>query len=171
MRTSDQNIWAAGDVASHPWSFNGERISSPHYSTAITEGAIAALNMIGKQVKNCDVPIYWTAHTPACKIYFSGHGSNWDKIIVDGDLKERKFVAYYFKGGRVEGFSCMGRVKDILLLNTAQRMGLVFTEADFVDGKLDLETLRKKVDTKKPCFMCQRKKLNQAEPDQCQLEW
>lgn len=167
MRTTDHNIWAAGDSASHPWGFNGERISSAHYSTAITEGAIAAFNMMGKWVPNTNVPIFWTSQTFAAKVFFSGHGSNWDKIIVDGDLKENKFVGYHFKDGRVEGISCMGRTADILLLNTSQRLGMVLTEADFKDGKLDLEDLRKRVEAKRPSCMCKRKKLNQAAPTEC----
>jgi len=167
MRTTDHNIWAAGDSASHPWGFNGERISSAHYSTAITEGAIAAFNMMGKWVPNTNVPIFWTSQTFAAKVFFSGHGSNWDKIIVDGDVKENKFIGYHFKDGRVEGISCMGRTADILLLNTSQRLGMVLTEADFKDGKLDLEDLRKRVDAKTPSCMCKRKTLNEAGPIEC----
>lgn len=163
MRSTDENIWAAGDVASHPWSFNGERINSAHYSTAITQGSIAAYNMMGKWVPNDNIPIYWSSHGMKAKVYFSGHGSNWDKTVIDGDLKSKSFIGYHFKDGRVEGFSCMGRVADILLLNTSQRLGIVFTDKDFKNGKLDLEALRHTVESKRPKCMCKRKVLNEAE--------
>jgi len=65
--------------------------------------------------------------------------------VIDGDVNEQNFIAYYVKDGRVDAVSSMGRVGDVLMINQAMRLNIVPGLQDFKNGVLDLEGLRNKV--------------------------
>ena len=52
LRTSNENVYTAGDVASIPFWLTGSRVRIEHYNEAIQQGMIAAYNMLGKQVSH-----------------------------------------------------------------------------------------------------------------------
>lgn len=80
LKTSDKNIFAAGDLASTPWFYNAERIVCEHWSNAIQQGSYAAWNMLGKQVPYDMVPMFWTRQW-ANNLYYTGFAFTWDKVI------------------------------------------------------------------------------------------
>lgn len=161
MRTSDKNIWACGDVASHPWSFNGQRMTVGHYSSSITSGSVAAFNMMNKFTPNTDVPTFWTKQFDK-NLLFTGNGKNWDSTIVDGDLTKMNFIAYHIKDHRVEGVSAAGsRGMDAMLVNSAMKLNIVIKAHELYGGKLDLEKLRDAINKKRPGCMCNRKENNE----------
>ena len=162
MKTSAKDVYAAGDLVSIPWYYNAERIVCEHYSSAIQQGTYAAWNMLGKNIPYDMVPMFWTRQW-ATNLYYTGHAHTWDKVIVDGSLKERKFLAYYIKDGRVNAVSGMGRNSDILLINQAMRLNIVPSLQDFNNGALDLEKLKISVDENKPNCFCRKKKILDAD--------
>jgi NADPH-dependent 2,4-dienoyl-CoA reductase/sulfur reductase-like enzyme len=48
LRTSNSNIFAAGDITNYPYFLTGERARVEHYNEAIEQGTIAAFNMLDK---------------------------------------------------------------------------------------------------------------------------
>ena len=164
MRSTGKSVWAAGDCASHPCIINEEQNSSAHYSAAIMDGSVAAHNMMDKMVPNETVPLFWTSQFMVNKIFHSGVGSDWDRTIIHGDLKKRNFMAYHFLTHRLCAVSSMGRVQDVLLVNTAQRMGKVIQESEVEDGTFDITKLRKEIDDSRPGCLCQRASLNKLKP-------
>merc|ERR1712021_68056 len=90
---------------------------------------------------------------------YTGFAYTWDKIYLDGDVKDRKFLAYYVKDGRVNAVAGMGRTGDILLLNQAMRLNCMPALGEFKNGKLDLEGLKEKVDRLRPSCFCKRQKI------------
>jgi NADPH-dependent 2,4-dienoyl-CoA reductase/sulfur reductase-like enzyme len=161
MRTSDKNIWACGDVASHPWSFNGQRMTVGHYSSSITSGSVAAFNMMSKFTPNTDVPTFWTKQFDK-NVLFTGNGKNWDTTVVDGDLSAMNFSAYHIKDHRVEGVSAAGkRGMDAMLVNSAMKLNIIIKAHELYDGKLDMEKLRDAINKKRPNCMCNRKVNNE----------
>lgn len=164
MRTSDKNIWACGDVASHPWSFNGERMTVGHYSSSITSGSMAAFNMMNKFTPNTDVPTFWTKQFGK-NVLFTGHGKKWDSVVVDGDLGKMDFIAYHIKDHRVEGCSAAGsRGMDAMLVNAAMKLNIVIKAHELYGGKLDMGKLREQINKKRPPCMCSRKANNEKPP-------
>jgi len=47
MQTSKDCAFAAGDVASVPYWYTGEKVRIEHYNEAIKQGSVAAFNMLG----------------------------------------------------------------------------------------------------------------------------
>jgi len=158
MKTSDANIFAAGDICSVPWFYNAQRISCEHYGNSITQGSIAAWNMLGRQVPYDTVPTVWTKIW-GTNMHYSGHATSWDNVVIDGDIKERKFLAYYIKDGRVDAVSGMGRAGDVLLLNQAMKLNIVPLQSEFKNGMIDLVDLRQRVAELKTSCMCNRENI------------
>ena len=65
-------------------------------------------------------------------LQYAGFATDWDELIVRGSLEQRKFVAFYLKGGRVLAILGMNRGKDV-----HQSMGLIKAGI-----KVDLARLR-----------------------------
>ena len=68
---------------------------------------VAAMNMIGNPTPVSQIPYFWTRHYDKT-VQYSGIGSKYDDIIIDGDLQDMKFVAYYTLKGRVVASASSG---------------------------------------------------------------
>lgn len=99
LRVMD-GLYAAGDIARFPDWRTGEMIRIEHWRTAQQQGQIAALNMAGRPAAFQEVPFFWTVHFDYYLQYL-GHAATWDEVLVHGSLEDRKFVAFYVKGGRI----------------------------------------------------------------------
>jgi 3-phenylpropionate/trans-cinnamate dioxygenase ferredoxin reductase component len=61
LRTSDPNIYAAGDCVSFPLPvYGGRRVRLESWRAAQDQGALAAANMLGKNEKYTAVPWFWS---------------------------------------------------------------------------------------------------------------
>jgi len=102
LRTSDPDIFAAGDVAN---SFNplfGRRIRVEHWANALNGGPAAARSMLGQPVSYDRVPYYYSdqyelgmecAGLPAPGTY--------DQVLYRGDPATLEFVAFWLANGAV----------------------------------------------------------------------
>ncbi|HEY4174440.1 MAG TPA: FAD-dependent oxidoreductase, partial [Rhodopila sp.] len=93
-------LYAAGDIASFPLQGDGTPIRVEHWRVAEQHGRIAARNMAGQTARYDAVPVFWTIQYMKC-LHYIGHATEWDDIIVHGDLEKPEFLAYYVKNGRV----------------------------------------------------------------------
>jgi 3-phenylpropionate/trans-cinnamate dioxygenase ferredoxin reductase subunit len=64
LRTSDPDIYAAGDVAAFVHPLLGKRIRVEHWSNALNGGRAAARAMLGEPVSYDRVPYFFTARSP-----------------------------------------------------------------------------------------------------------
>jgi 3-phenylpropionate/trans-cinnamate dioxygenase ferredoxin reductase subunit len=60
LRTSDENIYAAGDVANAVHPVLGRRIRVEHWANALNQGPAAAKSMLGQQVSYDHIPYFYT---------------------------------------------------------------------------------------------------------------
>ncbi|XP_032899490.1 apoptosis-inducing factor 3 isoform X3 [Amblyraja radiata] len=107
MQTNMPGVFAAGDIVTFPLAFrNNKKVNVGHWQMAHVHGRIAALNILGKGVEINTVPYFWTAMFGK-SIRYAGHGEGFDDVIIQGDLDERKFVAFYTKSDEVIAVSSM----------------------------------------------------------------
>lgn len=100
METNVKGVYAGGDIAKAPvFVSNNEKYTIGHYGLAHFHGKVAALNMLDKNTPLKTVPYFWTMLFGK-GIRYAGHGM-YDDIIIDGDLAQLKFLAYYFKNDQV----------------------------------------------------------------------
>ncbi|MFC5997060.1 NAD(P)/FAD-dependent oxidoreductase [Pseudonocardia hispaniensis] len=102
LRTSDPDIFAAGDVANAYHPLLGRRIRVEHWANALNGGPAAARSMLGQEVIFDRVPYFYSDQYDLGMEY-SGYvqPGGYDRVVVRGDLAGREFVAFWLSGGRV----------------------------------------------------------------------
>ena len=102
LRTSDDDICAAGDVANayHPLLCRQLRVE--HWANALHQPAVAAKTMLGKPATYDRLPYFFTDQYDLGMEYTGytepdGH----DQVVIRGDLHAREFIAFWLRDQRV----------------------------------------------------------------------
>jgi 3-phenylpropionate/trans-cinnamate dioxygenase ferredoxin reductase subunit len=99
LRTSAQDVFAAGDVARHDHPLHGP-IRVEHWANALHQGPAAALSMLDRDVPYDRVPYFFSDQYDVGMEY-SGHAPSWDRVVFRGDTAAREFIAFWLEGDRV----------------------------------------------------------------------
>ena len=102
LRTSDANVFAAGDVANFPNAALGVRTRVEHEDAANTMGAAAGRAMAGQGAPYTHLPFFYS------DLFELGYEAVGDldarhETVVDWKEPFREGVIYYLKDGRVRG--------------------------------------------------------------------
>jgi 3-phenylpropionate/trans-cinnamate dioxygenase ferredoxin reductase subunit len=108
LRTSDANIYAAGDVAAWPDPTFGERLRVEHWDVARRQGRRAGRNMAGEEEAYTALP-YFYSDLFDLSFEVWGNLSSWDETVLRGSLEEGSFAYYYFDQGQLVGVLSMNR--------------------------------------------------------------
>jgi 3-phenylpropionate/trans-cinnamate dioxygenase ferredoxin reductase subunit len=101
LRSSDADIFAAGDVANAFHPLLGRHLRVEHWANALNQGKAAALNMLGRAIPYDRVPYFYSDQYDVGMEY-RGHGEGAARVDVDGDLEGGEFVASWLDDeGRV----------------------------------------------------------------------
>ncbi|XP_038619680.1 apoptosis-inducing factor 3 isoform X3 [Tachyglossus aculeatus] len=107
MQTNIPGVFAAGDVVTFPLALrNNKKVNIPHWQMAHMHGRVAAQNMLAQEAEISTVPCLWTAMFGK-SIRYAGHGEGFDDVVIQGDLDEFKFVAFYTKSDEVISVASM----------------------------------------------------------------
>lgn len=105
LRTTDPDIYAIGDIASHWHPVLGRRIRVEHWDTAIEQGKVAAHNLAGGTEPYTHLPYFFTDQYDLGMEYFGSVGPDgYDRVDIDGDTDVARggaFRAYWVKDGTV----------------------------------------------------------------------
>ncbi|HET6733475.1 NAD(P)/FAD-dependent oxidoreductase [Mycobacterium sp.] len=102
FRTSDPDIYAAGDVANSFNSFYRRHIRVEHWASALHGGPAAARAMLGQSTDNDALPYFFTDQYDV-GMEFSGWFApgGYDTVVTRGDIDARAFHAFWLAGERV----------------------------------------------------------------------
>jgi NADPH-dependent 2,4-dienoyl-CoA reductase/sulfur reductase-like enzyme len=102
LRTSDPDIFAAGDVVNAFNPLLGRRITVQHWSNALNGGPAAARAMLGQDVSYDRVPYFFTDQydlgMETAGLPEPGH---YDQVTYRGDPQAGEFIAFWLSGGSV----------------------------------------------------------------------
>jgi NADPH-dependent 2,4-dienoyl-CoA reductase/sulfur reductase-like enzyme len=115
-------LYAAGDIAKFPDWRTGELIRIEHWRLAQQHGRVAAHNMAGKAVEFRGMPFFWSDIFEAIPQYV-GYVTDWDEIIVHGDVAARNFVAFYMKDLRIMAAFGLERAAQMAAIAELMRLG------------------------------------------------
>ena len=100
LRTSDENIFAAGDVAN---SFNpllGRRVRVEHWANALNGGPAAARSMLGQPVSYDRVPYFYSdQYELGMECAGLPEPGRYDQVVYRGDPASLEFVAFWLSRG------------------------------------------------------------------------
>ena len=103
LRSSDPDIFAAGDVANAFHPLLGRHIRVEHWANALNQPQAAAKAMLGQDVAYDRVPYFFTDQYDLGMEY-SGYvePGGYDRVVFRGDVDGREFIAFWLAGdGRV----------------------------------------------------------------------
>ncbi|MFJ7943978.1 NAD(P)/FAD-dependent oxidoreductase [Streptomyces sp. NPDC096354] len=102
LRTSDPDIYAAGDVANMPHPLFGTRLRVEHWANALNSGPAAARAMLGRDVGYDRVP-YFFSDQYDLGLEYSGWAppGSYDQVVIRGDAGKREFIAFWLKDRKV----------------------------------------------------------------------
>jgi NADPH-dependent 2,4-dienoyl-CoA reductase/sulfur reductase-like enzyme len=102
LRSSDPDIFAAGDVANAVNPLLGRRIRVEHWGNALAAGPVAARSMMGQEASHDMVPYFFSDQydlgmeaaglpEPGC----------YDQVVYRGDKESLEFIAFWLADGAV----------------------------------------------------------------------
>ena len=102
LRSSNPDIFAAGDVANAFHPLLGTHIRVEHWANALNQPQTAARAMLGQDVAYDRVPYFYTDQYDLGMEY-SGYvePGGYDQVVFRGDAGQREFIAFWLRGGRV----------------------------------------------------------------------
>jgi 3-phenylpropionate/trans-cinnamate dioxygenase ferredoxin reductase subunit len=101
LRTSDPDIFAAGDIASAFHPLLGEHVRVEHWANALKQPAVAAAAMLGQDASYEELPYFYTDQYDLGMEYVGHLSGGYDQVVVRGDLEARQFIAFWLKDSRV----------------------------------------------------------------------
>jgi NAD(P)H-nitrite reductase large subunit/nitrite reductase/ring-hydroxylating ferredoxin subunit len=122
-------LYAAGDIAAFPLHEDQEPVRIEHWRVAQQHARIAAENMCGARHRYAGVPYFWTYHFGK-RFEYLGHASEWDDIVIDGNLDRQEFVALYVKDNKVVAVLACEREAQTARLIDAMGRGLSLAQAE-----------------------------------------
>ena len=102
LRTSDPDIFAAGDVARSYLPLLGRHLRMDHWSNALNGGKAAATSMLGQQVEYNRVPYFFSdQYDLGMECAGLPSPGSYDQVVFRGDSDALEFIAFWLAGGRL----------------------------------------------------------------------
>ena len=101
LRTSAENVYAAGDIANAMHPLYGTRVRVEHWANALNQGPHAARAMLGSEAPYETVPYFFSDQYDVGMEY-AGYAADWDEVVFRGDPASREFIAFWLKDERVQ---------------------------------------------------------------------
>lgn len=108
-RTSDESIYAAGDVANQPDGLGG-RVRLESWSNAQNQAIAAAKAMLGAAAPYRDVPYFWSDQYET-KLQILGLFANYNDVVRRGDGE--KFISFYMNDDRIAAVAAANQPKEL----------------------------------------------------------
>jgi 3-phenylpropionate/trans-cinnamate dioxygenase ferredoxin reductase subunit len=102
LRTSDPDIFAAGDIANAFNPLLGRRIRVEHWSNALNGGPAAAKAMLGQPVSYDRVPYFFSdQYDLGMETAGVPEPGGYDQVVFRGEAESLEFIAFWLKEGLV----------------------------------------------------------------------
>ncbi|MFF4600434.1 NAD(P)/FAD-dependent oxidoreductase [Amycolatopsis sp. NPDC001319] len=102
LRTTDPDVFAAGDIASALHPMLGKHVRVEHWANALNQPAVAAAAMAGQDATYDELPYFYTDQYDLGMEYH-GHvdPGAYDRVVFRGDVEAREFIAFWLRDGHV----------------------------------------------------------------------
>jgi len=136
-RTSQDRVFAAGDVAHHLHPGLGRRVRVEHFDNASRQAAVAARSMLGEDTVY-DEPHWFWSDQFGHNLQHIGHAHSDDRMVVRGDLADPTWTAFFLAGDRVTAAFAVDAGEDIAVARELISSGLAVPDEVLADRETDL---------------------------------
>lgn len=139
-RSSDPDIFAAGDCTSHPNVFAGRRMRLSSVQNAHDQGRVAGHAIAGKLDAYKAVPWFWSDQYDV-KLQMVGIGVPGGPAVLRGAMAEGRFSLFRYDGDRLVAIESINRPADHMMGRRLIAAGVSPTPEQAADAGFDLRSL------------------------------
>lgn len=136
-RTSQDHVFAAGDVTRHFHPGIGAHVRVEHFDNASRQGAVAARSMLGEEAVHDEPHWFWSDQFDR-NLQYVGHANGSDRIVVRGSLDDPSWTAFFHDGDKVTAAFALDGGEDITVARELVRFGAPVAVAQLADPGVDL---------------------------------
>ncbi len=137
-RTSDPDIFSAGDCTNHPNPILARRLRLESVPNAMEQARTAAANMLGGDKTYASVPWFWSDQYEL-KLQMVGFSADGETAVIRGNPEELHFATFYLAQGKVVAVDAVNSPKEFMV---AKRLyGLEVNAEALADTEIDLKSL------------------------------
>jgi 3-phenylpropionate/trans-cinnamate dioxygenase ferredoxin reductase subunit len=111
-RSSDPDIFAAGDCASTPLACLGRRVRLESWANAQNQAIVAAKAALGQDVRYDELPWFWSDQYDM-NLQILGFPARWPEPVVRGDPGRGSFSQFYLDGERIAAIVSVNAPRDL----------------------------------------------------------
>ncbi|NKB51485.1 MAG: pyridine nucleotide-disulfide oxidoreductase [Rhizobiaceae bacterium] len=135
-RTSDPDIYAAGDCTS--FSYNGANIRLESVSNAIHQAEIAAQNILGNDLNYIATPWFWSDQYDV-KLQIAGLNMGYDHTLVRPGKREGSQSVWYYRGDTLLAVDAMNDAPSFMMARRILEAGKSVPKSAAADGQTNLK--------------------------------
>jgi 3-phenylpropionate/trans-cinnamate dioxygenase ferredoxin reductase subunit len=139
-RTSDENIYAAGDVTCFSSSWASGRLRLESWANAQNQGIVVGRAIAGEEVRYDDIPWFWSDQYDL-QVQMIGLARQDATQIVRGSLEDRQFTLFQVAGGRITAAVSVNTPRDMRQAKRLMKKGTLVSVEDLADFSVRLDTL------------------------------
>ncbi|MGW0160975.1 NAD(P)/FAD-dependent oxidoreductase [Mycobacterium sp. NPDC003323] len=94
LKTSDDDIYAVGDIVSAQHPLYGTRIRTEHWANALKQPEVAVAGMLGTPGIYDELPYFYTDQYDLGMEYV-GYAPQYDSVVFRGDVTKREYTSFW----------------------------------------------------------------------------
>jgi 3-phenylpropionate/trans-cinnamate dioxygenase ferredoxin reductase subunit len=139
-RTSDPNIYAAGDVTRHWNPLLKRKIRLESWQNAQNQAIAVAKAMIGGREAFAEIPWFWTDQYDV-NLQMAGAPESWDSLAWRGNPAEKSFAVFYLKDGKPVACNTVNNGRDMRFARDLIAKGREIDPVRLADKTVKLQDL------------------------------
>lgn len=142
-RTSDSNVWAAGDVANQPNAFLSRHVRLESYQNAQDQAMAVARNMVSDAPTPYEDSLWvWTDQYDV-NLQMLGMPTGYEELVWRGAPGSGTFTLFYMKGGKIVAVNTVNSGRDMGACKRLIATGKAFDPTQLADPEVKLIKLAK----------------------------
>ena len=139
-RTSDPDVFAAGDCANTPLPCLGRRVRLESWANAQNQAIVAAKAALGQDVCYDELPWFWSDQYDV-NLQLLGLPARWPEPVVRGDPASGSFSQFYLDDDRIVAIVAVNAPRDLRAAKKLVQTRKAVSAASIADPAVQLQRL------------------------------
>jgi 3-phenylpropionate/trans-cinnamate dioxygenase ferredoxin reductase subunit len=139
-RTSDPDIFAAGDCVNTPLPCLGRRVRLESWANAQNQAIVAAKAALGREERYDELPWFWSDQYDV-NLQILGLPARWPEPVVRGDPASGSFSHFYLDGERIAAIVSVNAPRDLRAAKKLVQTRKPVSAASLADPAVQLQRL------------------------------